>query len=675
MTADATEIDSRATPAPSYYRPDVQGLRAVAVLMVVAYHAGGYLPGGFVGVDVFFVISGFVIGQLLHRELQATGTIDFKRFYLRRIRRILPALAVLLSVVLPLSTILAPIGGLLATQRTGFAAALFNANNYLTVGGNDGGYFGARAESNALLHTWSLAVEEQFYFVFPFILWAAWTAFKSRGISAAGVKITLTVVAFISFVLSWALVAGVADPLGKGELIAFYSAPTRAWQFAVGALLAMGMGTWLGKTQPARLASAIGGLALVAFAGVSYDVETAFPGLAALAPTIGTALLIAAATSTGTNPISKLLATKPMQAIGDISYSWYLWHWPIIVFAVAYNQTAEWVPALAAAVSILPAIASYRYIENPLRHSGSFTTPRTLALGAACIGFPLAAFVVPFIATPIVEESDAATPFELHIDRVSGCASPIPLGQLDVDCIWEVDNPVGTAVLLGDSNAGHFSEGFIAAANHLKMNAIVRTSNGCPMVKLEIEQRDEEQEDCLNFVDGSLKALVELKPDIVVLATSSDRYTGGESDWFTMTDGNIAETLDQRLAVWRAALEVTLDELSLADLDVIIVHPVPRLISDGRSPDASWVAAGRGYLGSQPEARELVRSDRASAVEIEKEVTSAYGARTVDFFDLICTQPTCEVTRDSSPVYRDETHISVAESERLTSQWLLILAG
>lgn len=119
MTADVTVSDTRAIPAPSYYRPDVQGLRAIAVLMVVAYHACGYLPGGFVGVDVFFVISGFVIGQLLHRELEATGTIDFKRFYLRRIRRILPASAALLAVVLPLSAILAPIGGLDGAQRTG----------------------------------------------------------------------------------------------------------------------------------------------------------------------------------------------------------------------------------------------------------------------------------------------------------------------------------------------------------------------------------------------------------------------------------------------------------------------------------------------------------------------------------------------------------------------------
>ncbi len=176
-------------------RGDIQGLRAVAVVLVVIYHSGIGLPGGYIGVDVFFVISGYVITRMLTAELASSGKLDLKRFYLRRIRRLLPALGLMLSVVMVASVLLGSIGGQQVTARTGAAAALFNANTYLARFGQ-GGYFDVSADVNALLHTWSLAVEEQFYLVFPALVFAAWLVGRRmpRLGSARATTVTLAVI-------------------------------------------------------------------------------------------------------------------------------------------------------------------------------------------------------------------------------------------------------------------------------------------------------------------------------------------------------------------------------------------------------------------------------------------------------------------------------------------------
>jgi peptidoglycan/LPS O-acetylase OafA/YrhL len=190
-------------------RGDIQGLRAVAVLLVVIYHADLGLSGGFVGVDVFFVISGYVITRMLTTELGRTNRVSLGRFYLRRIRRLLPALGLMLTVVMLASSLLSPIGGQQITARTGAAAALFNANTYLIRFGG-AGYFDVDANVNALLHTWSLAVEEQFYFVFPATLFAAWALGRrvTRLGTGATVAVSLGLISGLSFFLSWMLTAG-----------------------------------------------------------------------------------------------------------------------------------------------------------------------------------------------------------------------------------------------------------------------------------------------------------------------------------------------------------------------------------------------------------------------------------------------------------------------------------
>jgi peptidoglycan/LPS O-acetylase OafA/YrhL len=381
-------------------RFDIQGLRAVAVLLVVAFHAGLPVPGGFVGVDVFFVISGFVITGMIHRERSSTGRFRFGRFYLRRFKRLTPALALMVGVTMVLSfCLLSPLGTPLGAQQlaaeTGAGAMLLVAN--FVIAQKPGDYFDLPAESNPLLHTWSLSVEEQFYLMFPAVLLLGWVLCQ-RGRRIPWVMVLVGTAALISFWLAmvgpWAL-----GPLAPGAFhglfgrswdyavitgLGFYGPFARSWEFAVGALLALATASRsLGSDKHARLLAWVG-VALLAGSAWLINNNTPFPGPWTLLPVGGTLLLIAAGTH-HTTWVSRALARPAMVKIGDWSYSIYLWHWPLKVFAVCLWPQVPFAAVLAATLSILPAVASYRWVEQPLRRLPPLTRPRTLALVGAVV--------------------------------------------------------------------------------------------------------------------------------------------------------------------------------------------------------------------------------------------------------------------------------------------------
>lgn len=297
------------------YRPEIDGLRAVAVLPVILFHAGvTQMSGGYVGVDVFFVISGFLITGILVRELDA-GQFSLLGFYERRARRILPALFLVLSVTGIFGAfVMLPYE--LAALGRGLVAVIFFMSNVLFW--RESGYFAAASELNPLLHTWRLAVEEQYYILFPLLLWACWRWFP-RGV------IPLLVLATIgSLVLAELL--SVRMPSAN-----FYLLPTRAWELLAGSLTAIYLlrrsapGGWLAEGL------SVGGLAAIIFAILTYASATPFPSLWALAPVLGTVAIIVGANS-GTM-VGRLLSTTPFVGIGLISYSAYLWHQPLFAFA------------------------------------------------------------------------------------------------------------------------------------------------------------------------------------------------------------------------------------------------------------------------------------------------------------------------------------------------------
>ena len=354
------------------HRADIDGLRAVAVVPVLLFHAGfPAFAGGFVGVDVFFVISGYLITSIILDETDA-GRFSIVAFYERRIRRIFPALFAMLFASSILGALVLLPDDLKNLGQSSAAAAL-SASNFLFW--HELGYFDVAAELKPLLHTWSLAVEEQFYVVFPIALLLLLRAHKS------GALLILATVALLSFVLAeW----------GPSPM-AFYLAPARAWELLLGALLATGAVPPPGR-QWVRDSLSLLGLGLIAWSVLALSSATPFPGMAALLPTLGAALVIHAGDG-GQSLAGRVLGVRPLVLAGLISYSLYLWHWPLLVFARTYVgrelSMAETLAVLALSVAV--AVASWRWIERPFRGSRPILArPKLFAAAGAAVSVTVA---------------------------------------------------------------------------------------------------------------------------------------------------------------------------------------------------------------------------------------------------------------------------------------------
>lgn len=672
-------MSSEGGPGPDQFRLDIQGLRGIAVLLVVAYHAGTPITGGFVGVDVFFVVSGYVITRMLLREVQRSGRVRFGRFYLRRIRRLLPALGFMLVVTLLLSIALAPIGAQQITARTGAAAAMINANTYLIQADVDGGYFGVDAAANALIHTWSLSVEEQFYLVFPALLAAAGLlAARLRRNPESVIRAVLGVIVAISLTLSVALTAGWLDPGGLGLEIAFYSAPTRAWEFAAGGILATSVAATarFGRRRLPRDATAAVGLGLLALAALAFDEGTPFPGSAAIVPVLGSMLVIAAGEGHPDGSVARALGWQPLRVLGDVSYSWYLWHWPLIVFAAALWPGSTVATIIAAVVSLGPAWFSYRLVENPIRFRPSPRTRRTIGLGALSASAPIvAAFVLSFAYVQLTQ-TDLWVPFRKHADVERGCDSLVPVGERSSTCRWSAEDAAGVAALIGDSNAGQFTEGFVAAANAAGLDALVATRSACPFVDLGVVDRDNGSDPvaCRGFVERSTADLVATAPDVVVIAGASDFYIERSRYELRSPDGSaVYRTPDEKAAAWEAGLRRTIERLSAAGIKVIIATPVPRL-------PGGWAPIEMAPLRLSRPSLYDVSSDRAAALRwraraVAAETAAADGnAVILDTFDDLCPSDRCLAREGTAWIFRDSEHISIEASLRLTDRFSEVLA-
>ena len=361
------------------YRPEIDGLRAIAVAAVILFHAGFALfGGGFVGVDVFFVISGFLITSIIVEELK-TGRFSVVRFYERRARRILPALFTVMAACVPFAYSLLSPDDLKDFAQSLAAICLF-ASNVLFWG--ESGYFDTQAELKPLLHTWSLAVEEQFYVVFPLLLLAVWRLGRKFLLALIGV------IAVVSLVTS-------VDEVRNFPSAAFYLLPSRAWQLLVGALASLVADRWPSAAlrQPAvRLASEAfgwGGMAMIVMALFLFDEQTPFPGLNAALPTVGTVLVLLGASDR--TSVGRMLAWRPLVGLGLISYSAYLWHQPLFAFT-KHALLADLPTDLAivlCAVTIVLACLSWRYVEQPFRDRSLISRGMVFALSAA----GMAAFV------------------------------------------------------------------------------------------------------------------------------------------------------------------------------------------------------------------------------------------------------------------------------------------
>ncbi len=372
-------------PGDRKFRPDVEGLRAVAILLVVLFHAGvPRITGGFVGVDVFFVLSGFVITGLLLREHAASGKTRLLAFYGRRSRRILPAATLVIML-----TILASyrwLGYLIGndTARVGRTASLFYANFHFISTGTD--YLSSQAPPSALQNYWSLSVEEQFYLLYPTLFILAALSWKRVGIRP---KLTILLVFSVMASFAWSI-----HQTSANSVAAFFSPFTRAWELALGALVAVAS-LQLAKL-PRTLAAVMtwAGLGGILVAAFTYSSATPYPGAAVALPVISTALIVAGGMARPMAGAEVLLRVPPFQWMGKLSYSLYLWHWPILIIAaqhVGHSLSVE-DNLLLVFVALGLSVGSYFLVENPIRHWKFLTrsSGRSVSLGALLIALSLA---------------------------------------------------------------------------------------------------------------------------------------------------------------------------------------------------------------------------------------------------------------------------------------------
>ena len=654
-------------------------MRALAVILVLAFHAGvpGF-GGGFVGVDVFFVISGYLISALLLSEVTATGSIDLLGFYARRALRIVPSVAFVIIVTGIAAWFLLPPLTARGVSSDMLASALFVGNWHFVAQGND--YLATSIDHSPLLHLWSLGVEEQFYLVWPVVLLVA--ALVARGSRPRAVRSIAVVVAVISAV---SLVAAVmltpVDPV-----LAYFGTTTRAWQFGAGALLALAAPALLRARRAAGSSALVivvgwAGVAGLGASAVLISRSTPYPGAAALLPVAAAVAVIAAGGSGRAMPawsVPSLLSLRAVRAVGRISFAWYLWHWPFVVFATAlYGSPAPaWVAPAAVLASVLPAYLSLRLLERPLRFSAPLRARRRAALGVG--GAATAAAVATAVALgslttglleqqaqpvavaqPVVAPVAAGAPAPAPVRRSSGTVTPAPLTAVDdlpqpIDCqianfgltgppcrFGPVDGP--SVVLFGDSHAQQWQSPLIRIARQRGWSLTVLTKAGCPVAALASDGSDARfaRPDCAEWRARSLARMAdELRPSLVIVASRE----------------NYVDDLAQQKAAWAESLR------TLVAMGAAVVHlrdtPFPgRLIPaciSGSIDDWDACAFSRG---------DSVPTDPVDALVVEGSVT---GVEQVDLTETLCPDGRCPAVVDGVLVYRDESHLSDTYARTLT---------
>lgn len=644
------------TSTIAHRRSDIQGLRAIAVLLVVAFHAGLPVPGGFVGVDIFFVISGFVITSLLVRELTRTGRINLRHFYRRRVRRLFPALAVVVSVTVLFAAVLQSpvsdeVGGPELTAMTGLGGLFFAANAVLYRVPIDG-YFADRATNNPLLHIWSLSVEEQFYVFFPLLLMAVmvYATRKGRRPVATLFVVTssvglLSLLACVLFTYELVGIPGVSSV----RSFAFYFPVTRAWEFGFGALVALAAGRIV-RWHP-RLLNFLGvaGLVGIVLSALFISDASSFPGIVALGPVASTALVIMAGLSNSGGPVTRLLGTRPLTAVGDVSYSLYLWHWPSIVFAGILFPQFNGKELLGALISFGPAILVYRVIEDPIRRGvyGKLTTKRIIAASLVPPAL-LSVFLLVGARTgwgqPDVDGLQRTVVSESLVVR-AGCFLGGDAASRDVfdRCRWSVPNSRGTILLVGDSHAESLSNAVIDAGNAMGYDVVAVTGGSCAFV-------------------GPVPGLATTVPNCVELSKwRGDFAMTGDVELVVTTQATAGSI--QRLESFghinpaerwvEANLEV-LSPLDHAKVPLLYIGDVPTVGVNG-SP--CWYGAVVGTRCSA--SRSLVEHRQARGFAAEREIAS--GLPNLTYWspvDRLCDGQTCRSSEDGRALYRDAEHLT-----------------
>jgi peptidoglycan/LPS O-acetylase OafA/YrhL len=641
------------------YRADIDGLRAIAILPVVFYHAGiSGFGGGFVGVDVFFVISGFLMAGLIGGELER-NEFSLIRFYERRIRRIFPALfAVMIACAVAAWLLLMPVE-MEYFARSLKAAAMFGSNFQFE---KETGYFDIAAQTKPLLHTWSLAVEEQFYILFPLLLIAIHRFAPRR----------LTAVLVILFVASLVASAWMVE---RSQSAAFYLLPFRAWELLLGSLVAVNPLPQRIADLPKEALVALG-LALIAVAVFGFDDRMAFPGIAALLPCLGAALVIQF--GNGSRVTAKLLRFPPLVSVGLISYSLYLWHWPLIVFTRMLDGHSLDIATTILVVlgSIAIATLSWAFIERPFRGSRShigrksvFGGAIVVAVGAVILGNTVVHMKgIPGRLPDNVQKIYAAT-YDAGPYGVSPCfiddnggpsISDIRAGKLCNVGAQSSQDPA--FVVWGDSHSGAMAPAIGVAARDAGVSGLFAGHASCPpLPRVPLSARGD-TERCAAFNDAVKDLILSRHIPLVFLAAYWPKYIHdaelpNEGVYF---DPSVPPPLTDKSAPIKAALSRLLNDLKKAGTRVILVHDVPEM--GHYIPEAAAKAAMEGTSTDLAPPWDYVSKRQALSREVLTQLAQTYNAEIVDPLPAFCANQHCDALRNGVPLYKDADHITATTS-------------
>lgn len=697
------EVNAGSRPAQPGFRSDIEGLRAVAVLAVVLFHAGvPGISGGFIGVDVFFVISGFLITGLLWREVSTNGTIRLRGFYGARARRILPASAAVGVVTLIASALLLPPLQARPALIDGITSALYVGNCWFVLESTD--YFSSDAPS-PFQHYWSLGVEEQVYFVWPIIIiGTAWLVRRLRRRTSAGASLPKAPYVWLVLAITAASFAASLVATAIWQSAAFFLMPTRAWQLALGGLVALTAGRW--RRLPPWAAAVIGcaGLGLILLTCNRLGTEAPYPGTAALFPVLGAALVIGAGCATPALGVGRVLSLAPMRAVGRVSYSWYLWHRPVLLLAAPLLGHSLGLAERLATVVVagILAVLTLRFIENPLRYAPSIrrSATRSLALGGAvtavavCVGVALLVVMPPPIgrgpAAPTLTVTAAPLPagrdndlYDVAVRHAFAQVQTAVAASADVKAVpSNLDPPLaGTQgepaamfkegclvgflevrqpecatgdtasptrmVLVGDSNAAMWSPALqqVATRRHWRLESLDKT--GCPLLNVSITNPRVHRRytECAQWRDQVMSRLRVEQPRLIMLSIS--RLYGADTGIASYSPA------------WNESLTGLVAQLRATGAEVLVLGPIP----DPHTLVPVCLSAHLDDVAACTPTRSTAVTE--SGISAEAAATKAGGGKYSDVTGLFCTAERCPPIVGNTLVYLDQIHMTMEYSRLL----------
>ena len=653
-------VDSASPKA--HVRSDVQGLRGVAVALVVAYHLDLPVSGGFIGVDMFFVISGFVISKLIAREFLSSSQFSLRKFYARRIRRIVPLYGVVtLTTVLVAQFLLSPFGEVQQVTSTGVWSAMLAANEMLM---REDSYLGL--VNNPLRHLWSLAVEEQFYLFFPtiFILYLRNSQFSIRREDLA--NRILWSFYFGSMLLCIIFSYSESESLRR---IAFFSVFARSWQFVAGVAVAIYVENRF-KTSP-RSCNYLAGISSI---GICWTLFTAveqrnYPGFWAIVPTLATSALLICSEK---NSLShRILSCRPLTWLGDLSYGIYLWHWPIAVFVLRRTELNALTRTGIVAATLLLSLITFRLVESPFR-SWNNTFRQSLVMaslifislvaGSMLVKSRADAIQVRGLSPEVLRDGQlvrfglGARDTFLNLSDV--CHDPgASLSALNSSCSNNINANFPDVLVIGDSHAAAIGDGVLEAGRRSEVGVVGYFEYGCSMVPGVglVSERT-----CEDFRRRVRELVSEIRPEIIIIAQSFTVYVTDEQEANSMIspsdDVRLPQSVEEKSKVLISGFQRELQWLTKNVRLVVVMEEVPFAIMPGTK--------------TQEEFHAHEKLNRFLVTELRSQLKDLNQIKILDPVARLCPiKPPCALDADGKLMYFHKTHLNKNGSLRLTSLW------